>query len=98
MGLFGANLPGVAKAEPYPYMDLNTVDAKELGIGDGDWAQVTTPFGTGTFKTRVCGMARHCIHIPHGGGSAYMPEAWRVTLKSVPCRVEKAEITMESET
>lgn len=110
MGVFGANLPGVAKAEPYPYMDLSPEDAGELHIKDGDWAQVTTPFGTGTFKARVCGMARHCIHIPHGGGSAYMPKAWRignvneltsldyndpvtgfVTMKSVPCRVEKAD-------
>lgn len=77
MGVFGANVPGVAKMEPYPYMDLSPEDAEELGIGDGDWAQVTTPFGAGRFKTKVCGMARHCIHIPHGGGSAYMPEAWR---------------------
>lgn len=112
MGVFGANLPGVAKVEPYPYMDLSPEDAEELGIADGDWAQVTTPFGTGTFKTKVRGMARHCIHIPHGGGSEYMPEAWRignvneltsldyndpitgfVTMKSVPCRVEKSNYT-----
>lgn len=110
MGVFGANLPGVAKVEPYPYMDLSPKDSEELGIHDGDWAQVTTPFGTGTFKTRVCGITRHCIHIPHGGGSEYMPEAWRignvneltsldyndpitgfVTIKSVPCRVEKSD-------
>lgn len=110
MGVFGANLPGVAKVEPYPYMDLSPEDSKELNIQDGDWARVTTPFGTGVFKTRVCGIAKHCIHIPHGGGSEYMPEAWRignvneltsldyndpitgfVTMKSVPCRVEKSD-------
>ncbi len=110
MGVFGANLPGVAKVEPYPYMDLSLEDSKELNIQDGDWARVTTPFGTGVFKTRVCGIAKHCIHIPHGGGSEYMPEAWRignvneltsldyndpitgfVTMKSVPCRVEKSD-------
>lgn len=109
MGVFGANLPGVEKLEPYPYMDLSQEDAKELGIADGDWACVVTPFGEGRFKVRVCEMARRCIHIPHGGGSEYMPEAWRsgnvneltsleyndpitgfVTMKSVPCRVEKA--------
>ena len=78
MGVFGANLPGVAKVEPYPYMDLSPADAEELGITDGDWVQVTTPFGTGTFKTRLAGMTRHCIHIPHGGGSNYMPEAWKM--------------------
>jgi len=78
MGVFGANLPGVAKVEPYPYMDLSPEDAKELGLHDGDWAQVTTPFGSGTFKTRLSGITRHCIHIPHGGGSAYMPKAWEM--------------------
>ena len=110
MGVFGANLPGVAKVEPYPYMDLSPEDSEELSIADGDWAQVTTPFGTGIFKTRVCGITRHCIHIPHGGGSEYMSPAWRmgnvkvltsldyndpitgfVTMKSVPCRVEKSD-------
>lgn len=108
MGVFGANLPGIAKLEPYPYMDLSPEDAGELELTDGAWARVTTPFGTGRFKVRVCEIARHCIHIPHGGGSEYMPEAWKignvneltslayndpitgfVTMKSVPCRVEK---------
>lgn len=108
MGVFGANLPGIVKLEPYPYMDLSPEDAGELGLTDGAWARVTTPFGTGRFKVRVCEIARYCIHIPHGGGSEYMTEAWKVgnvneltslayndpitgfvTIKSVPCKVEK---------
>lgn len=111
MGVFGANIPGVAKVEPYPYVSISPLDAEELGIADGDWTQVTTPFGSAVFKAKVCGMARHCIHIPHGGGSAYMPEAWKignvneltslayndpitgfVTMKSVPCRIEKTQL------
>ena len=108
MGVFGANLPGIAAIEPCPLMDICPEDAAELGLADGDWARVTTPFGSGRYKARVCGMARHAIHIPHGGGSAYMPEPWHqgnvndlcsldyndpmtgfVTIKSVPCRVER---------
>lgn len=77
MGVFGANIPGVAKVEPYPLMDISAKDAEELGIADGEWAKLTTPFGEGTFKAHVCGMAHSCIHIPHGGGSVYMPDAWR---------------------
>jgi len=77
MGVFGANIPGVAKVEPYPLMDISAKDAEELGIADDEWAKVTTPFGEGTFKAHVCGMAHSCIHIPHGGGSVYMPDAWR---------------------
>jgi len=109
MGVFGANLPGIAAIEPCPLMDIGPEDAAELGIADGGMARVTTPFGCGTYRAKVCGMARRAIHIPHGGGSAYMPEPWRsgnvndlcsleyhdpitgfVTIKSVPCRVEKA--------
>lgn len=78
MGVFGANIPGVAKVEPFPYVSISPFDAKEQGIADGDWTQVTTPFGSAVFKAKVCGMARHSLHIPHGGGSAYMPEAWRI--------------------
>ena len=78
MGVFGANVPGVAKVEPYPYVDIDPEDAKELSIADGDWTLVTTPFGSGTFKAKLGGMARHCIHIPHGGGSAYMPTPWKI--------------------
>ena len=109
MGVFGANLPGIAKLEPYPYMDISREDAEELALKEGEWAKVTTPFGIAKFKVRVCEIAKHCIHIPHGGGSEYMPEAWKignvneltsltyndpitgfVTMKSVPCKVEKA--------
>lgn len=71
MGVFGANLPGVAKVEPYPYMVLSSEDAEELGIADGDWAQVTTPFGSAKFKVRISGMTRHCIHIPHAIGKMW---------------------------
>lgn len=113
MGVFGANLPGVAKVEPYPYMDISAEDAEELEITDGDRTQVSTPFGSAKFKARISGMARHCIHIPHGGGSKYMPDAWKignvneltsldyndpitgfVTMKSVPCKIEKIEYSI----
>ena len=109
MGVLGANLPGIAALEPCPLMDLGPEDARELGIADGDSARVTTPFGSGIYQVKIRGMARRAIHIPHGGGSAYMPQPWRdgnvndlcsleyhdpitgfVTIKSVPCRVEKA--------
>ena len=108
MGVIGTNHPFVAAVEPYPLMDINPEDAEELGIQDGEMALVTTPFGSGKYKAKICGMARHAIHIPHGGGSSYMTKPWKegnvndlcsleyhdpitgfVTIKSVPCRVEK---------
>ena len=108
MGVFGPNIPEVAAVEPYPFADIAPEDAAELDIEDGEWVRVTTPFGSGKYKTRIFGMARHSIHIPHGGGSVYMSDAWHdgnvndlcsleqcdpltgfVTIKTVPCRVDK---------
>ena len=77
MGVFGANLEGITAIEPYPVVDINEEDAKELGIADGDMVKVTTPFANGCFKAKIRGVARHAIHIPHGGGSAYMSEPWK---------------------
>ena len=110
MGVIGANHPFVAAVEPYPLMDISPEDAKELGIQDGEMALVTTPFGSGQYKVKICGMARQAIHIQHGGGSSYLTKPWKevnvndlcsleyhdpitgfVTIKSVPCRVEKIQ-------
>jgi len=77
MGVFGANLDGITAIEPYPLVDICAEDAKEIGIEDGDMVKVTTPFANGTFKAKIRGIARHAIHIPHGGGSAYMSEPWK---------------------
>lgn len=77
MGVFGANIPGIAAIEPYPLADLNEEDAQRLGIEDGEMVRISTPFGSGEYKVRICGMAKHAVHIPHGGGSAYMAESWK---------------------
>lgn len=77
IGAFGANLPEIARAEPKPRCDISPEDAEALGIADGDDVVVTTPFGSAPFQARVFGMAKGSLHVPHGGGSAYMPEAWR---------------------
>ena len=108
MGAVSTNLPFLAALEPDPLMDICAEDAAELGITDGDKVRVTTPFGNGIYKAKICGMARKAIHVPHGSGSSFMPRSWQeghanemcsmkyrdpltgyVTIKSVPCRVEK---------
>ena len=110
-GTLGANIDKIVAIEPCPLMDVNEDDALELGINNGDMVTVTTPFGEGMYTARVCGVARNVIHIPHGGGSAYMPKLWKegnvndlcsldyhdaitgfVTIKSIPCRIEKSKI------
>lgn len=77
MGALGTNFPGAARLEPNPLMDISLEDANELGLKEGDWVRVISPKGEGKFKTHIGGMMKHCIHIPHGGGSAYMLESWR---------------------
>ena len=108
MGAVSTNHPFLASIEPNPLMDICAEDAAEVGIADGDVVRVTTPFGSGIYKAKICGMARKAIHVPHGSGSSFMPKAWQeghanemcslkyrdpitgyVTIKSVPCRVDK---------
>ena len=77
MGVFGANIPEIAAIEPFPLVDLNAEDAEELRISEGEMVKISTPFGSGEYKARICGIARHAIHIPHGGGSSYMAKPWK---------------------
>ena len=76
IGSFGQNIPEMSKFEPVPYVDLSVSDAQAAGLRDGDMARVTTPFGQKDFTVRVGAMAPGTIHIPFGGGSSFMNEAW----------------------
>ena len=77
MGVYGPSIPALARLEPAPCAELSEVDARELGVRDGDVVRVITPFGSGEHVARVGGMAAGAVHVPHGGGSAFMPAAWR---------------------
>lgn len=77
MGVFGANIPALAKLEPSPCAELSEADARALGVGEGDAVRVVTPFGEGVHAAHVGGMATGAVHVPHGGGSSFMPTAWR---------------------
>ena len=73
---FGPNIPEIAKIEPAPLVDIGKTDAMSLNIAQGDWAQVETVFGKKAFRANVCEMMSGCIHVPFGGGSSFMPDAW----------------------
>ena len=77
IGVFGPNIPQIAAVEKSPLMDIDPKDAQKLGIKEGEEVQVVTPFGEGMYKAHLCDMAEHSIHIPHGGGSIYMPGDWK---------------------
>lgn len=74
---FGANIPEIAKFTPQPMVDISPEDAKELGISDGDLLTIETVFGAKNYPARLTPMARKSIHVPYGGGSSYMPDAWK---------------------
>lgn len=73
---FGPNIPEIAKAEPFPTVDISIKDAKEYGIRQGQLTEVKTVFGRKVYRANICEMASGCIHIPFGGGSTYMPKEW----------------------
>ena len=77
MGVFGANVPQIAKAERSPFMDISPSDALELDIKEGEYVNVISPFGEGRYKAHISRMADHTIHIPHGSGSRYMFGDWK---------------------
>lgn len=74
--VWGQN-PALAKLEPSPCAELSEADARALGVGEGDAVRVVTPFGEGVHVAHVGGMATGAVHVPHGGGSSFMPAAWR---------------------
>jgi len=76
MGSMGPQFPEIAKVEPFPAVEICAEDAEARGIADGEQVRVSTVHGSHIFTAKVCGMAKGCVHIPHGGGSVYMPPAW----------------------
>ena len=77
MGVYGANIPVLAALEPEPLVEVSSGDASALEVGDGDLVRVVTPYGRCVYRVRIAPMARGAVHVPHGGGSAFMPDAWR---------------------
>jgi anaerobic selenocysteine-containing dehydrogenase len=37
---------------PHPFLEINTTKAKELGVKDGDWVIVETPYGSITVQAK----------------------------------------------
>lgn len=88
MGVFGTNVPQIATIEPVPLVDISKEDAEQIGIKNGEQVRVITPFGRGNYQANICEIARHSVHIPHGGGSTYMPKAWREGNVNELCSLE----------
>ena len=46
-------LPSLRKKVPEPFLEINPVKAAELGIEDGDWVLVETPYGAITLRAKL---------------------------------------------
>lgn len=76
MGAFGANIPGIAKLDS-PHAEICAEDAARLGIANEDTVRVSTAYGSLEVPARIAPVAKGAVHLPHGGGSSYMPPVWR---------------------
>jgi len=47
------SLVSLRKMVPHPFLEINPVKARELGVADGDWVKVETPYGSITLKARL---------------------------------------------
>ena len=91
MGVVGAKLPFLAELEPEPLLELNGEDARRLGLIDGDMARIVTPYGAGCYRIKCARIAPGAVHIPHGGGSAFMPQAWREGNVNELCSMDECD-------
>ncbi len=71
-------IPALVRERPEPAVTLNTADALDRGIEDGDKVHVATPRGMVSMRALVTDdIARGFIDADHAGGSPVAPKAWR---------------------
>lgn len=59
-------VPSLRQITPWPEVDINEEDAKRLGIEEGDWVEISSPYGAVRQKARVLTTIKsgvvHCMH------------------------------------
>ncbi len=69
---------GLAERHAQPPVTLNSADAAELGIADGDLVWVETPRGRARFAARLTDdLLRGCVDAAMGGGGPLGSQAWQ---------------------
>ncbi|MEF8943280.1 MAG: IscS subfamily cysteine desulfurase [Desulfohalobiaceae bacterium] len=70
-------VPGLIRERPEPTVTLNTGDAQERGISQGDLVRIRTPRGAVSMRALVTeDIASGCIEANHACGSPVGPERW----------------------
>lgn len=71
-------IKGLNKDNPEPMVELNTIDAKERGIEQGDLVEVRTPRGAVPFRAKISDdILKGAVECNMGGGAAVGPKAWQ---------------------
>jgi cysteine desulfurase NifS len=71
-------VPGLARDNPEPTIELNASDAAEREIETGDLVEVRTDRGAVPFRARVTdAIVQGAVEINMGGGTPVGPKAWR---------------------
>jgi anaerobic selenocysteine-containing dehydrogenase len=85
-------ISSLRKAVPYPFVEINPVKANELGINDGEWVILETPYGNITLQAKftyaisynvVCtqnGWWQGCHELNLPGFDPYSPDGANVNL------------------
>lgn len=97
------NVPSLRKYYPDPLVEINTVDAMELGINDGDWVILESLRGRVKLKASLTDdVLRKVVHADHGwSGEANInyltdngpldPISGYPGFRSTLCRISRAE-------
>jgi cysteine desulfurase NifS len=71
-------IEGLNRDHPEPTVEVNTRDARDRGIEDGDLVEVSTARGTVRFRARVTDdIVSGAVECSMGGGTPVGPEAWQ---------------------
>ena len=61
------SLPSLRKTVPHPFLEINPAKARELGLSDGDWVIVETPYAGITLQAKLTeGIADNVVCTQHG--------------------------------
>ena len=71
-------IEGLVQDTPEPIIEINSEDAGERGIGDGDLVEVRSPRGSVPFRARVTSdIMKGAVECNMGGGTPAGPKAWQ---------------------
>jgi cysteine desulfurase NifS len=71
-------IPALSKDHPYPFVEMNQIDAQARNIQSGDLVSVTSPRGAVLFRALVSDQIKSgSVECNMGGGGPVGPEMWQ---------------------